>query len=73
MPNITNQVEATTGKRPMLTKGTRLFSRVTKCTGITARPDFTGIYKNDIIKHIFCLFASFYIDVTTYVLICIII
>ena len=51
------QVEATTGKRPMLTKGTRLFSRVTKCTVITARPDLTGIYKNNILILIFCFYC----------------
>ena len=45
------------GKRPMLTNGTRLFSRVIKCTGITARPDLTGIYKNDILKLIFCFYC----------------
>ena len=38
-------------------KGTRLFSWVTKCTGITAHPDLTGIYKNDILKLIFSLYC----------------
>ena len=37
------QVGATTEKRLMMISGNGLFSRVTLCTGITARPDFTGI------------------------------
>ena len=59
------QVEATTGKRPMLTKGNRLFSRVTKCTGITARPALTGIYKDNILNLYLFFIASFYSDVNT--------
>ena len=34
------QVEATTEKRPMVTKASGLFSRAAKCTEIAARPDF---------------------------------
>ena len=37
------QVEANTEKQGMVIKGNGLFSRVTQCTGITARPDLTGI------------------------------
>ena len=51
------QVEATTGKRPVLTKGNRLFSRVAKCTVITACPDLTGIYNNNILRLIFCFYC----------------
>ena len=38
-----HQVEATTEKRPMVTRGNGLFFRDTKCTEITGRPDLTGI------------------------------
>ena len=38
-----HQIEATMEKRPMLIRGNGLFSRVAKCTEITARPDLTGI------------------------------
>ena len=38
-----HQVEATTGKQAVVIKGNGLFSRVTECTEITARPDLTGI------------------------------
>ena len=37
------QVEATTAKRPVVIRGNGLFSQVTNCTGIMARPDLTGI------------------------------
>ena len=37
------QVEATTENRGMVIRGNGLISRVTQCTGITARPDLTGI------------------------------
>ena len=40
---LLNQVEATTEKRPMVIRGNRLFSRVAKCTGTTARPELCTI------------------------------
>ena len=46
-----DQVEATTAKRPMVMRGNGLFSWVTKCTGITARPVLTGMYYS-IVTHI---------------------
>ena len=51
---ISYQVEATTEKRYMVIRGNGMFSRVTKCTGIRARPDLTGMYNYNVLKLIFC-------------------
>ena len=57
------------GKRPVLTKGTRLFSWVTKCTVITAHPDLTGIYNNNILNLVFSFYCLVNVDVHTDVVI----
>ena len=49
------QVEATTGKRHMVLRGDGLFSRVARCTVITARPDLTGNYIYNVSKLKFLL------------------
>ena len=59
----TEQVEATTVKQPVVIKRKGLFSRVTKCTRITARPDLIGIWKYHILRLIFHVIALFYVDI----------
>ena len=50
-------IGATTGKRPILIKRYGLVYRAAMCTGITARPDLTGIYKHNTLKDIFCIYC----------------